>query len=153
MVAVKVAVVSALCLGGTVYAAPATVPAEVDYLSILIPGEGLPTPQELGLTNEDLTKPIPSDFLPSNGISERDNVLRKRTQCSPDHTCALSDSTACFNYLLSLNETPCEAGKINRQMCNVNGCRWIGLAENTDWARSYCRDVAYGGNSVNIELK
>ncbi|KAK6340539.1 hypothetical protein TWF696_008865 [Orbilia brochopaga] len=149
MVSAKIAVISALCLVGTAFAAPAPIPAtEIDYVNILIPGPGLPTPQELGLTNEDLTRPIPHDF-PSNGISARDNVLMKRHECRPSHTCNIGDSVACFNYLLSLDQTPCGVGKIQNQMCNVNGCRWIGQAENAETAQSYCRDVAWGGKAVN----
>ncbi|KAF3906026.1 hypothetical protein ABW21_db0205572 [Orbilia brochopaga] len=150
MVSAKV-VISVLCLAGTAFAAPAPISeAEIDYVNILIPGEGLPTPTELGLTNADLTKPIPHGLQPSYGISARDNnILMKRHECRSDHLCNIGDSIACFNYLLSLNETPCNVGKIQNQMCNTNGCRWIGQAENAETTSSFCRDVAWGGKVVN----
>ncbi|KAK6532775.1 hypothetical protein TWF281_006951 [Arthrobotrys megalospora] len=144
MVSIKVALISALGFIGAVNAIPAPIAQpEVDYVNALVPGEGLPTPAELGLTNEDLMKPMP------NGISERDNVLQKRYKCRFTNVCKVSDSTACFNYLLRLNTKNCRATGRPTQFCRMGGCSWIGQAENASSASSYCRDVAHGGNTVN----
>ncbi|EPS37496.1 hypothetical protein H072_8761 [Dactylellina haptotyla CBS 200.50] len=146
MVSVKIVLISATSLVGAVSAVP--VQKEIDYLSILIPGEGLPTPQELGLTNKDLNKPMPRCMLPSN-----DNVLKKRSECRQNNTCSLSDSTGCFNDRLSLNETPCQVDGRPKQMCLVGSYSWIGNAEGVPSASSYCRDVAHGGNAVNNDSR
>ncbi|RVD84640.1 uncharacterized protein DFL_006379 [Arthrobotrys flagrans] len=70
MVSIKVVMITATGLLGAVNAIPAPIAeSDVDYVNALVPGEGLPSPKKLGLTNKGLTKPIP------NGISKRDNVL------------------------------------------------------------------------------
>ncbi|KAK6343022.1 hypothetical protein TWF718_008400 [Orbilia javanica] len=158
MVSIKVILISALGLLGAVNAIPAPIPEpEIDYVNALIPGEGLPSPKELGLTNEDLTKPLP------NGFSKRDNVLQKRYQCRFTDVCNLNDSRACFNYLLRLNERSCTATRRPTQFCRIGRCSWIGQAEGRNTASSYWqvspqpnqsvrlkpRDVAHGGNTVN----
>ncbi|EPS44143.1 hypothetical protein H072_1890 [Dactylellina haptotyla CBS 200.50] len=154
MVSVKYALLAFGLLGAAANAAPAP---EVDYVSALIPGEGLPSPKELGMTNADLTKPIPEDDLPLDGrhslpagISERDlSILEKRTTCRFTDTCKLRDSTACFNYLHRLNTRACTVTRRPGQFCRMGGCSWIGQAAGTNRASSHCRDVARGGKKVN----
>ena len=53
-----VAITAALSFFGAAIAAPAPAP-EVDYAKLIEVAPGYPTIEELGLTNADLTKPIP----------------------------------------------------------------------------------------------
>ncbi|EPS38560.1 hypothetical protein H072_7711 [Dactylellina haptotyla CBS 200.50] len=123
MVAIKYALLTFSLLGAAA-AAPAS---EVDYVSALVPGEGLPSPKELGLTNV---------------------FLQKRKVCRYTDVCQRTDAIACFNYLLGLNERSCSTGARPTQFCRMGGCSWIGQAENAPQAASYFRDVAHGGNVV-----
>ncbi|KAK6335874.1 hypothetical protein TWF730_003248 [Orbilia blumenaviensis] len=76
MVAIKVALVYALTLFGVINAMPSPMAEpEVDYVNALVPGEGLPSPQELGLTNEDLTKPIPNGIFTVTSLPSDEVIL------------------------------------------------------------------------------
>ncbi|KAK6330406.1 hypothetical protein TWF696_003503 [Orbilia brochopaga] len=152
MVGFTKSAVTVLALLGATYAAPAP---EVDYASILIPGPGLPSVKELGLTNADLTKPLPTGVELNNGIEERSANPGKELFKRYDPFCGIADrggcnandAAACFNYLRNLNERRCEVSGVIR-MCVVGRCQWYGRSFGKGFASSFCRDVAWGGKWV-----
>ncbi|EWC46663.1 hypothetical protein DRE_04150 [Drechslerella stenobrocha 248] len=118
--------------------------AQLDVDSLVIPGPGLPKPSELGLTVEDLTKPVPE--LEHLLVRER---LEKRfdAQCWRDRKCNFNDANNCFNYLRGLGHTNCVADRRTVGMCQAGPCVWWGrpINGNAGYASSYCEDVAWGG--------
>ncbi|KAJ6255956.1 hypothetical protein Dda_9247 [Drechslerella dactyloides] len=153
MVGFTKSAVTVLALVGATIAAPAPT-TEVDYASILIPGPGLPSVKELGLTNADLNKPLPSGVELTPGLEERSadpKELFKRYEpfcgISGRGGCQEGDARACFNYLLKLDRTDCQVSGVIR-MCVVGKCQWYGRSFGKGFASSWCRDVAHGGNWV-----
>ncbi|KAF3189076.1 hypothetical protein TWF106_007450 [Orbilia oligospora] len=129
-------------------AAPAPAP-EIDYLSLIKPGPGFPTPQQLNLTNADLAKPAPA--LAKLMVRE---TLEKRynPQCWGEPRCNYNDAVGCYNYLNSLGSTTCAASGVVR-MCSVNGCNWYARSLN-GYSASPCYKAAAGGawviNNCNV---
>ncbi|KAF3908781.1 hypothetical protein ABW21_db0204781 [Orbilia brochopaga] len=153
MVGFTKSAVTVLALLSATYAAPAP---EVDYASILIPGPGMPSVKELGLTNADLTAPLPSDVEllardVEEGSANPEHNLFKRYDpfcgISGRGGCNTNDATACFNYLKNLNERRCEVSGVIR-MCVVGRCQWYGRSFGKGFSSSFCRDVAWGGKWV-----
>jgi len=114
-----------------------------DYTKVIVTGEGLPTVAELGLTHEDLIKPIdPAVFGQTDkpGLSKRYNP-----QCYNSYKCSYSDALACYNYLYQLGRQQCYTAPYSR-FCYANNCNWIGtVISGQSSASSYCSDVALGG--------
>ncbi|EPS44520.1 hypothetical protein H072_1500 [Dactylellina haptotyla CBS 200.50] len=130
-----------LSVFGSAVAVPA--PKEVDYASLIQTGPGLPTIAELGLTNADLTKPMPAELDPV--LAARD-ALEKRynPQCWGEPKCNINDARACFNYLNNLGGTACSVtGRV--QMCKMGGCAWDARTLNNGFASSSCSNAALGG--------
>ncbi|KAF3934672.1 hypothetical protein ABW20_dc0104275 [Dactylellina cionopaga] len=153
MVAIsKTAVVFASVLGliGGATAAPLE---EIDYTKTLVPGPGLPSVAELGLTNADLTKPIPEGRVPLPGITARDGDIFKRWPrlCWPLQKCTYGDAVACYNYLDSIGSRQCSSdGTVT--MCYSGGCKWVGRSE-SGTASSPCSDVALAGRWLISECR
>ncbi|KAK6505730.1 hypothetical protein TWF481_007622 [Arthrobotrys musiformis] len=143
MVSIKAAFPLILVVLGAVAAVPTPNPElDIDYVNALIPGEDLPSPKELGLTNEDLMKPIP------NGISKRGYIFEGRYECKYAAVCTTADSRACFNYLFELGQKNCRVTGKPTELCRIRRCRWIGQAEVVPVISSSYRDIAYSGNTV-----
>ncbi|KAK6343591.1 hypothetical protein TWF730_011184 [Orbilia blumenaviensis] len=161
-------IVSVLNLFAGTLAAPAPVPEPTDYLSLIKTAPGLPTPRELGLTNEDFTKPIPGKTVqvhamkPHSSSSNRSGktelaalevreALNKRYNpvCWPgQRQCDLSDALACYRYLNLLGSQRCVVNPLTDRirMCGIGTCNWYGRAEIVrNGASSPCADVARGG--------
>ncbi|KAK6495099.1 hypothetical protein TWF481_003127 [Arthrobotrys musiformis] len=136
--ALAITAVFGLFVGGL--AAPAPEPKLVDYLSLIKPGPGLPSPKELGLTNEDLNKPIPG----LEKLMARDLLEKRYTpQCWDQPKCTYSDALGCYNYLYNLGNTVCEASGVGR-MCYVGSCNWYARSIN-GYSASPCYKAALGG--------
>ncbi|KAK6330407.1 hypothetical protein TWF696_003504 [Orbilia brochopaga] len=140
-----VAIASVLALFGAAAAAPTSAPV-VDYTKLIIPGPGLPSVAELGLTNEDLTKPVPGLEQLMARESENPNAVFKRytPQCWGGPACSWSDAQGCYNYLVGLGNRPCKTSGID-QMCRVNGCSWQARTLNSREVSSPCSNAANGG--------
>ncbi|KAF3908800.1 hypothetical protein ABW21_db0207665 [Orbilia brochopaga] len=140
-----VAIASVLALFGAATAAPASAPA-VDYTKIIIPGPGLPTVAELGLTNEDLTKPVPALEHLMARESENPNALFKRydPQCWGGKGCSYEDAMYCYNYLIGIGSQDCKTSGTN-QMCRANNCSWQARNLNGREVTSRCDNAANGG--------
>ncbi|KAK6355256.1 hypothetical protein TWF696_004371 [Orbilia brochopaga] len=145
-----------LSLWNAATAAPAPVDVTtaqgVDYTKLLVPGPGLPSVQELGLTNADLLKPLPGVETPSTrSLSKRFDL-----RCSTDtfQWCNGEDAKACYNYLKNLGKTICSVSGgdgASISMCHVGpgiGCDWRGVTWGVSSAASYCEDVAAGGLTI-----
>ncbi|KAK6347474.1 hypothetical protein TWF718_005316 [Orbilia javanica] len=143
--ALTITAVFGLFAGGL--AAPAPEP-KIDYLSLIKPGPGLPSPKDLNLTNEDLGKPVPELAR----LMVRD-VLDKRytPQCWGEPKCTYNDAIGCYNYLNSLGSTTCAASGVVR-MCGSGSCNWYARSLN-GYSASPCYKAALGGawvlNSCN----
>ncbi|KAK6331405.1 hypothetical protein TWF730_004486 [Orbilia blumenaviensis] len=134
-----VALTAVLSFFGAAIAAPAP---EVDYAKLIEVAPGYPTVEELGLTNADLTKPVPE----IDEIVARDMLLQKRYEprCWGEPRCTVNDARACYNYLNSIGGNRCEVrGRV--QMCKMGGCAWDARTLNNAFASSSCRDAALGG--------
>ncbi|KAK6532410.1 hypothetical protein TWF281_006599 [Arthrobotrys megalospora] len=130
-------------------AAPASKPELTDYLSLIKVAPGLPTPKELGLTNEFLNNPIPE-----HAAHQARELLSKRYNpvCWPGvPQCSIADAAACFAYLNSLGSQRCvvNPGTSRVRMCVAGSCGWYGRPEIVrNGASSTCVTVAAGGNWV-----
>ncbi|KAF3920766.1 hypothetical protein ABW20_dc0103090 [Dactylellina cionopaga] len=134
-----IALTAVLSLFGAAVAAPA--PVDVDYASLIETGPGLPTIKELGLTNADLTKPVPE----LEALIARDMLTKRYTPvCWGEPKCTTNDARACYNYLNGLGNTACSVqGRV--QMCKVGGCAWDARTLNNGFASSSCSNAALGG--------
>ncbi|EWC45982.1 hypothetical protein DRE_04775 [Drechslerella stenobrocha 248] len=128
--------IAVLSILGAVTAAPTAADTEIDYLSVIEVGPGFPTPQELGLTNADLSKPIPASIVSRDLLSKRAPAA-----CWGNPKCHVNDARACFNYLQGLGGRRCEPSNGRVQMCKIGGCAWDARGTRG----SSCSDAALGG--------
>ncbi|EAU84143.1 hypothetical protein CC1G_08684 [Coprinopsis cinerea okayama7 len=138
-------------------AAVVALPADVDDF---VPGPGLPSLEELGMTKEDLYKPIPEEVLKSIQAEYGGLTKRYTPTCGSTNRASHADAVACYNYLNGLGTTSCVvpnnaggAGNIN--FCKIGSAYWTGSClAGTCPGSSYCRDVARGGlwvlNNCNV---
>ncbi|KAK6526506.1 hypothetical protein TWF694_005089 [Orbilia ellipsospora] len=127
---------------GDTTAAPAPAP-EVDYVSLIKTGAGLPTVRELGLTNADLTKPLPRHSKPA--LNNRDSLEKRYTpKCWDGPRCNRTDILVCYNYFSSLEFHPCIAGR-NAPACSMGGCGWWFNTDDGLPIAVDCHDVALSG--------
>ncbi|KAK3299464.1 uncharacterized protein B0H64DRAFT_100563 [Chaetomium fimeti] len=108
----------------------------------VIPGPGLPSLADLGLTSAQLYKmPTPKQ------LAARLDPLNKRfdAKCGPAENAYtnVNDIIACYHYLNNLGTTMCVGSSANNVFCTA------GLAHVTGSTpfgptQSYCRDVAAG---------
>ncbi|KAG2008098.1 hypothetical protein CC2G_013564 [Coprinopsis cinerea AmutBmut pab1-1] len=132
------------------------------------PGPGLPTLEELGLTTEDLLKPIPEEVLASvqadhasldagsgsSASSDGSSSLTKRQwtpACKGPHRASLASANACYNYLLSLGTTACtvpDSGSVWLSlitMCEIGDAKVTGKCFPPNCpASSWCQHAAHG---------
>ncbi|KAJ6255955.1 hypothetical protein Dda_9246 [Drechslerella dactyloides] len=140
-----VAIAFALALFGAAAAAPTTAPV-IDYTKLVIPGPGLPSIAELGLTNEDLSKPVPELEHLMARESENPNTLFKRydPQCWGGPGCSRQEAEGCYNYLVKLGNTACKSHGVI-EMCRAGKCSWQGRTLIGREVSSPCMDAANGG--------
>ncbi|EAU84142.1 hypothetical protein CC1G_08683 [Coprinopsis cinerea okayama7 len=150
-----------LALAFVAATAVVALPADVEDF---VPGSGLPSLEELGMTKEDLYKPIPEEVLQSIEAEYGGLTKRWSPTCRTSGLVPYAGALACYNYLDSLGTTPCVV-PFNTQnpnwlakttFCQALGAFWTGtcLAGTcVDHGSSYCRDVARGGLWVLTHCK
>ncbi|KAK6359922.1 hypothetical protein TWF696_001049 [Orbilia brochopaga] len=145
-----VALLVILSLLGPASTAPATqaavTPEEVDYTKILIPGPGLPSVQELGLTNADLLKPHPAIYNTTTTLAGSGKpTCAKR----PYKWCRKKDANACLNFLESFGSAAIigiSGG--GSSLCKANKCNWMAKPQGGRTTSSYVKDIAIGGKKI-----
>jgi len=132
-----------LCAAMSIYIVNA-IPAEVTHFPKVIAGPGLPTPESLGLTSEELYTRVPSPDVMSQ-IAPLFNL-----ECGEvPPACAVSDAVACANFLIALGQQACVVNGENVEFCTAGSCHWFGSnISGGPSASSFCVDVATGGNVV-----
>jgi len=109
-----------LCAAMSIYIANA-IPAEVTQFPQVIAGPGLPTPESLGLTSEELYTRVPSPEVMSQ-IAPLFNL-----ECGEvPPACAVSDAVACANFLIALGQQACVVNGDNVEFCTAGSCHWFG---------------------------
>jgi len=128
----------------------------------IIPGDGLPSLESLGLTKEDLFDP---DFLVKRGIvpvspfnstlQDRDGLGKRAVRyCTTGPPAEVASVSACVNYLNSIGNNACTAPRSRIRMCiaqapgNIYPAAIYGTAECNNQDSSACRDVASIGQQV-----
>ena len=134
----------------------------------VVPGPGFPSVASLGLTSANLfdnhfmaayianktahehankrsPSPVVAPALPGQGLTKRSTDVCLHGFGGVGYG-TLSGIYACYNYLNALGTTGCGAGRDGVIMCQAGGNGFMsyvsGSADRTDFAASYCRDVA-----------
>ncbi|KAK6336860.1 hypothetical protein TWF718_009649 [Orbilia javanica] len=138
-------------------------PPEVDFVNLIETAKGLPTVQELNLTNADLARPNPElmrlfsravrETLSSNDPHVARATLEKRYEprCSTGPSCTVTDARACLNYFVNtISGKKCQITVQKRvQMCRMGTCAWDAvLRDGVTHAQTFCINVGEGGNWV-----
>jgi len=118
-----------------VAAVPAAESAKV-YPEV-VPGPGLPSLEELGLTSEQLYTTTPT-------INGRELFPRYTSVCETYTTADVDDTIACFNYLQAIGSNNCGVSGDNVQFCYSGNAQITGSnISGTGSASSACSDVAF----------
>ncbi len=110
---------------GTGYASPVI----RDEYPEVVPGPGMPSLAELGLTSWDLFEmtPIPAD-----------SGLNKRYICTTrNQPCTIAAAQTCVNYLKNLGTTNCAVGRSDTLMVSSGGCKINGISTSGGSTSSY----------------
>ncbi|KAH6713543.1 hypothetical protein BKA61DRAFT_674160 [Leptodontidium sp. MPI-SDFR-AT-0119] len=108
----------------------------------VIPGPGMPSLAELGLTSEQLYTTTPN--LPfGNSFT---TLYNGECRHCPDALANVDSVIACFNYLMSLGTSGCGVDRYNgKRFCTSGNAKVDGLNYTPGQAnptKSYCSDVA-----------
>ena len=132
----------------TAHATPAPEVEAKTYPEV-VPGPGLPSLAELGLTSAQLYEmPVDHSILDGYPAVRVRNIMEKRYEprCGPSDAAYanVNDLIACFNYLRNLGGTRCEApanyGVV--EMCYSGSGHVIGQSITGRSSSSSCADVA-----------
>ncbi|OAA71187.1 hypothetical protein ISF_01738 [Cordyceps fumosorosea ARSEF 2679] len=123
----------------TTAAAPAG--ATTEQQPEVIPGPGMPSLQELGVTSAELYQqglPKPAEL---SVLSANFNPI-----CGPNESryTNVNGLVACFHYLQKLGTQQCKVPSEHSVFCRAGDAVVLGQAANLHGASSYCRDVATG---------
>lgn len=111
-------------LMGLVNASP--IPKEIEEV---IPGPGMPSLEELGLTSADLYEMSP---VPLNSLEQRALVKRATCRLPGTNYCQTGNAQACVNYLNSLGTRNCVAQWFPpSDMCVAGQCHIYGKTTGT----------------------
>ncbi|PSN60066.1 hypothetical protein BS50DRAFT_640479 [Corynespora cassiicola Philippines] len=115
--------------------AVSSAPTEEKKILEVIPGEGLPSLESLGLTAEYLySLPAPTTPVPRS-------PLEKRVILCQSNNCAVDDAIACYHYLRNLGRQNCVVNR-DSTFCTAGGCKITGKSVLTE--SSWCEHVAVG---------
>ncbi|TFK65679.1 hypothetical protein BDN72DRAFT_900512 [Pluteus cervinus] len=114
----------------------------------LIPGPGLPSLEELGLTSEQLYTTIPtigkfSSSTSSNGREVFSRSAKYNSVCETYTTGNVDGVIACYDYLHSIGGNSCGVNGDKVRFCSSGDAQVTGSnISGTGSAASLCRDVA-----------
>ncbi|KAG2008106.1 hypothetical protein CC2G_013569 [Coprinopsis cinerea AmutBmut pab1-1] len=157
MVKPSFSLLSLACLVGA-FALPQAAEAPEKASIRFEPGPGLPTLEELGLTIDDLLKPIPEETLANitaeyaaMDSSEGSSLVKRYDPVCHSGYVNINDARGCYNYLNALGTTACtvhDSGSVwgsTTRMCVFGQAQVKGQCFPPNCpATSWCQHVAHG---------
>ncbi|KFX86890.1 hypothetical protein V495_05253 [Pseudogymnoascus sp. VKM F-4514 (FW-929)] len=114
--------------------------------SEVVPGPGLPSLQELGITSAELYKIGRPDSSADDSVKTSSIEARFEPKCGPSEAAYtnVNDVIACYNYLKKLGTKKCSVPDNFgiAHFCTAGNAEVTGQSLKSKGTSSYCRDVA-----------